>query len=91
MTEEVAATARVVMGYSFWIATAIFLIAYAVIVSEKIHKTSVAVFGALPLIPSPPEADQGRGYLRYLAALPRGSSFISPVLNFFFAHEQQAH
>ncbi|MDQ7786041.1 MAG: ArsB/NhaD family transporter [Thermodesulfovibrionales bacterium] len=47
MTEEVAAaTTQVVMGSSFWIATAIFLIAYAVIVSEKIHKTIVAVFGA---------------------------------------------
>jgi Na+/H+ antiporter NhaD/arsenite permease-like protein len=46
MTEEVAATTQVVMGPSFWIATAIFLIAYAVIVSEKIHKTIIAVFGA---------------------------------------------
>jgi Na+/H+ antiporter NhaD/arsenite permease-like protein len=46
MTEEVAATAQVVMGPSFWTATAIFLIAYAIIVSEKIHKTIVAIFGA---------------------------------------------
>jgi Na+/H+ antiporter NhaD/arsenite permease-like protein len=47
MTHEVAATStQVVMGYSFWIATGIFLIAYAVIVSEKIHKTIVALFGA---------------------------------------------
>jgi Na+/H+ antiporter NhaD/arsenite permease-like protein len=46
MIEEVAASTRVVMGPSFWIATAIFLIAYAVIVSEKIHKTVVALFGA---------------------------------------------
>ena len=30
----------------FWIATAIFVAAYAVIVSEKIHKTKVALFGA---------------------------------------------
>jgi Na+/H+ antiporter NhaD/arsenite permease-like protein len=47
MTHEVAATStQVVMGYSFWIATGIFLIAYAVIVSEKIHKTIIAMFGA---------------------------------------------
>ena len=47
MTHEVAATStQIVMGYSFWIATGIFLIAYAVIVSEKIHKTIVAIFGA---------------------------------------------
>jgi Na+/H+ antiporter NhaD/arsenite permease-like protein len=30
----------------FWIATTIFVAAYAVIVSEKIHKTKVALFGA---------------------------------------------
>jgi Na+/H+ antiporter NhaD/arsenite permease-like protein len=30
----------------FWVSTAIFVIAYAVICSEKIHKTKVAVFGA---------------------------------------------
>src|SRR4030042_1170323 len=47
MTHEAAAAPPdVVMGYSFWIATGIFLIAYAVIVSEKIHKTIVAIFGA---------------------------------------------
>jgi len=47
MTHEAAAAAtQVVMGSSFWIATAIFLIAYAIIVSEKIHKTIIAVFGA---------------------------------------------
>jgi Na+/H+ antiporter NhaD/arsenite permease-like protein len=44
--EAAAASTQVVMGYSFWIATGIFLIAYAVIVSEKIHKTIVAIFGA---------------------------------------------
>lgn len=44
--EAVAASTQVVMGYSFWIATGIFLIVYAVIVSEKIHKTIVAIFGA---------------------------------------------
>ncbi len=47
MTHETAAAAtQVVMGYSFWIATGIFLIAYAIIVSEKIHKTIIAIFGA---------------------------------------------
>ncbi|WP_456325121.1 SLC13 family permease, partial [Desulfonauticus submarinus] len=30
----------------FWTATLIFIIAYAVIVSEKVHKTKVALFGA---------------------------------------------
>ncbi len=30
----------------FWIATSIFLVSYAVIISEKIHKTKVALFGA---------------------------------------------
>jgi Na+/H+ antiporter NhaD/arsenite permease-like protein len=30
----------------FWTATAIFFIAYALIISEKIHKTKVALFGA---------------------------------------------
>ncbi|MFZ5425486.1 MAG: SLC13 family permease [Thermodesulfobacteriota bacterium] len=30
----------------FWVATAIFVCAYAVIVSEKVHKTKVALFGA---------------------------------------------
>ncbi len=30
----------------FWIATAIFVAAYVVIVSEKINKTKVALFGA---------------------------------------------
>jgi Na+/H+ antiporter NhaD/arsenite permease-like protein len=46
MTEEAAVATQVVTGPSFWMATAIFLIAYAVIVSEKIHKTIIAVFGA---------------------------------------------
>lgn len=30
----------------FWTATAIFVVAYALIISEKIHKTKVALFGA---------------------------------------------
>src|SRR4030042_5383482 len=46
MTEEVKAATEVVMGTQFWIATGIFLIAYAVIVSEKIHKTVIAIVGA---------------------------------------------
>lgn len=35
-----------VMDHTFWIATVIFILAYAVIVSEKIHKSIVAIFGA---------------------------------------------
>jgi Na+/H+ antiporter NhaD/arsenite permease-like protein len=46
MTEEFVASTQLVMGPSFWIATAIFLIAYGIIISEKIHKTVIAVFGA---------------------------------------------
>jgi Na+/H+ antiporter NhaD/arsenite permease-like protein len=47
MTHEVAAAAnQVVMGGPFWIATAIFVIGYALIASEKIHKTIVALMGA---------------------------------------------
>ncbi|RJQ39064.1 MAG: hypothetical protein C4550_05885 [Nitrospiraceae bacterium] len=34
------------MDTAFWTATIIFLLAYAVIVSEKIHKTIIALFGA---------------------------------------------
>lgn len=47
MTQEAVAAAQpVVMGAGFWIATIIFLLVYAVIVSEKIHKTIIALFGA---------------------------------------------
>jgi Na+/H+ antiporter NhaD/arsenite permease-like protein len=47
MTHEAAAAAQpFVMDTAFWTATTIFLLAYAVIVSEKIHKTIIAVFGA---------------------------------------------
>lgn len=48
MTHEAAASAAqpFVMDTAFWTATTIFLLAYAVIVSEKIHKTIIAVFGA---------------------------------------------
>ncbi|MDO9289202.1 MAG: ArsB/NhaD family transporter [Thermodesulfovibrionales bacterium] len=47
MTHEAAAAAQpFVMDTAFWTATTIFLLAYAVIVSEKIHKTIIAIFGA---------------------------------------------
>ena len=48
MTHEAVAetTQQVVMNSTFWMATAIFLLAYAIIVSEKIHKTIVAIVGA---------------------------------------------
>lgn len=46
MTQEAVTTQPFVMDTAFWTATTIFLLAYAVIVSEKIHKTIVAVFGA---------------------------------------------
>ncbi|MEW6738797.1 MAG: SLC13 family permease [Nitrospirota bacterium] len=44
--ETATASQPFVMDTAFWTATTIFLLAYAVIVSEKIHKTIVAVFGA---------------------------------------------
>ncbi len=47
MTQEAATASQpFVMDTAFWTATTIFLLAYAVIVSERIHKTIVAVFGA---------------------------------------------
>lgn len=47
MTQETAAASQpFVMDTAFWTATAIFLLAYAAIISEKIHKTIVAIFGA---------------------------------------------
>ncbi len=47
MTHEAATASQpFVMDTAFWTATTIFLLAYAVIVSEKIHKTIIAVFGA---------------------------------------------
>ena len=47
MTQEAVAAAQpFVMDTAFWTATVIFLLAYAVIVSEKIHKTIIALFGA---------------------------------------------
>ncbi len=46
MVENMADSNTLVMDTSFWTATTIFLLSYAVIVSEKIHKTVVAVVGA---------------------------------------------
>ena len=51
MTQEVATVGnQIVMGPAFWVATSIFILAYALIVSEKIHKTIVAIFGAAVMI-----------------------------------------
>jgi len=50
MSHEVAAATQIVMGPAFWIATSIFILAYALIVAEKIHKTIIAVFGAALMI-----------------------------------------
>jgi Na+/H+ antiporter NhaD/arsenite permease-like protein len=51
MTSDIAQTSHnIVMGWHFWIATIIFLGAYALIVSEKIHKTIVAICGAAVMI-----------------------------------------
>jgi Na+/H+ antiporter NhaD/arsenite permease-like protein len=47
MTHETAVVSQpFVMDTAFWTATTIFLLAYAVIISEKIHKTIIAIFGA---------------------------------------------
>lgn len=46
MTPEAAGAAPLALGAPFWIGTAVFLGAYAVIISEKIHKTTVALVGA---------------------------------------------
>ena len=51
MTADTAAAShQIVMGWPFWIATCIFIGAYALIVSEKIHKTTVAICGAALMI-----------------------------------------
>ena len=50
MNEAVAATTQVVMGTQFWIATAIFILVYGLIVTEKIHKTILAIVGASTMI-----------------------------------------
>ncbi|MDH5767797.1 MAG: ArsB/NhaD family transporter, partial [Nitrospirota bacterium] len=47
MTQETATVSQpLVMDTAFWTATAIFVLAYAIIVSEKTHKAIIAVFGA---------------------------------------------
>ncbi len=47
MTQETVHAAQpFVMDAAFWTATTIFILAYAVIVSEKVHKTIVAIVGA---------------------------------------------
>lgn len=46
MTQAMAASQPFVMDTAFWTATTIFLLAYALIISEKIHKTIIAIFGA---------------------------------------------
>jgi Na+/H+ antiporter NhaD/arsenite permease-like protein len=51
MTQEVAtASTQIIMGPTFWIATSIFILAYALIITEKIHKTIIAIFGASLMI-----------------------------------------
>ncbi len=50
MSQGIATADQIVMGPTFWIATAVFLLAYALIIWEKIHKTIIAVFGAALLI-----------------------------------------
>ena len=51
MTQEVAATSeQILMGPKFWIATVIFLLAYGLIIWDRIHKTILAIFGASLLI-----------------------------------------
>jgi Na+/H+ antiporter NhaD/arsenite permease-like protein len=50
MSQEVSAANQIVMGSAFWVATSIFILAYALIVAEKIHKTTTAIFGASLMI-----------------------------------------
>jgi Na+/H+ antiporter NhaD/arsenite permease-like protein len=51
MTQEAAAAStQVVMGAKFWIATALFIVVYGIIVTEKIHKTIISIFGASLMI-----------------------------------------
>jgi Na+/H+ antiporter NhaD/arsenite permease-like protein len=51
MTQGVDAAAnQIVMGPAFWIATVIFITAYALIIQDKIHKTIIAIFSAAVLI-----------------------------------------
>ncbi len=47
MTHEAVQTSQqIITGNPFWTATIIFIVAYVVIVSEKVHKTIVAIFAA---------------------------------------------
>ena len=50
MREMAAASGQVVMGPVFWVATVIFLLSYALIVQERIHKTIIAICGAALMI-----------------------------------------
>lgn len=50
MTAGPAGTQPFVMDAAFWTATVLFIVAYAVIVSERIHKTVVAILGAALLL-----------------------------------------
>jgi Na+/H+ antiporter NhaD/arsenite permease-like protein len=49
MTHETVPN-QIVMDSAFWFATAIFLLAYGLIIWDKIHKTIIAIFGAALLI-----------------------------------------
>ena len=46
MTPGAGATAGLIGDNSFWLATTVFILSYVVIVSEKVHKTIVALTGA---------------------------------------------
>jgi Na+/H+ antiporter NhaD/arsenite permease-like protein len=50
MTEGVAVATSINMDAQFWIATIIFLLVYVIIVTEKIHKTILAIVGASAMI-----------------------------------------
>jgi Na+/H+ antiporter NhaD/arsenite permease-like protein len=50
MAHEVIEITKPVMNTGFWTATTIFILSYAVIVSEKVHKTIVAIIGATLMI-----------------------------------------
>jgi Na+/H+ antiporter NhaD/arsenite permease-like protein len=43
-------SSQIVMGPVFWIATALFLLSYALIIQDKIHKTIIAICGAALMI-----------------------------------------
>lgn len=45
-TEVVTSSQQIVMDTTFWAATLIFFLSYVVIMTEKVHKTVVAIFGA---------------------------------------------